>query len=104
MEKMISTLFEIEEKANLIINRANEEKIRLYREFEIDAKRMEDEISAETSEKLRMIQTQMDEELKMEKQALLDKNQLHLKDLEIHFINNKTKLVNSIFESIIHFE
>ena len=62
MEKMIGQLFEIEEKANQIIARANEQKSRLLEDFDRDVAEMEKNIATKTTEKLRFLQEQINDE------------------------------------------
>jgi len=102
MEKVISLLFEIEEKANRIIELANEEKIRLYASLEKDLVQMEENIVAENTAKLSILQTQADQELSKEKQTLIFNCEKQLKNLDAQYDNYKEELVKKVFEDIIH--
>lgn len=101
MERVINMLFEIEEKANHIVERANQEKVTLHDGLEKDLVQMETEISEETNEKIRLLQLQIDKELKMEEQHLIDQSEKQLKDIELHYLKNHDTIVHKIVQNII---
>ncbi|MDF2538137.1 MAG: hypothetical protein K0S76_1158 [Herbinix sp.] len=100
MEQTISQLFEIEKKANQIIDRASDEKTRLHDEREKDIKQMEESINISTSKKLKALQEKADADLANETKTIIQNCEKHLLDLEE--INQKkyNLLVNQIFEHI----
>lgn len=103
MEKVISLLFDIERKANQIIERANDEKNELFEENEKAIAQMEAEIAAENNAKIKLIMEEAEKELEAEKQKLIQSCNKQLSDLEINFKSNREALATKIFESIIHY-
>ncbi|MBH1942348.1 hypothetical protein I5677_15710 [Mobilitalea sibirica] len=101
MENTIVKLFEIEEKANLIIKRANEEKIRLHDAFEQDIKRMEEKVAADNYNKIRNFQLQTDKELTKEKKSITEKSEKHLIELDDIYKEHHKDFVDKVFENII---
>ncbi len=101
MEKVISLLFDIERKANQIIERANIEKTELYEENEKTIAQMEAGIAEENSIKINSIMQQADKEIEQEKHQLIDSSDKQLKDLELNYMQNHDALVNKVFQCII---
>ncbi|MDF2942077.1 MAG: hypothetical protein K0S01_935 [Herbinix sp.] len=102
MEKVISLLFDIERKANQIIERANDEKNELYEENEKTIAQMEASIAEENNLKINAIMEQAEKELEQEKKQLIESSDKQLKDLESNYKQNHDALVNKVFQTIIH--
>ena len=101
MEKVISLLFDIEKKANQIIERANIEKNDLFEENEKAIKAMEDSISEENNAKINQLMAQADQEIEKEKTGLIENSAKQLKELDESLSKNHDSYVNKIFHSII---
>lgn len=101
MEKVISLLFDIERKANQIIERANIEKNDLFEENEKAIKAMEDSIADENNSKINVLVAQADKEIEQEKQQLIENSEKQLSDLENNYQKNHDSLVNKVFQSIV---
>ncbi len=101
MEKVISLLFDIERKANQIIERANTEKNDLFEENEKEIKAMEDTIAEDNNSKINVLVAQADQEIEKEKQQLIEHSEKQLSDLEENYRKNHDSLVNKVFQSII---
>lgn len=101
MEKVISVLFDIEKKANQIIEHANIEKDQLFEENEKAIAKMEAEIMDENTKKINKIISQAEKKLEAEKKHLIENSSKQLKDLEAHYIKDHDELVNKLFQSII---
>jgi vacuolar-type H+-ATPase subunit H len=101
MENTISQLFEIENKANQIINRASEEKAQLHEEYEKEILRMEENIFSDNQKKLKALQEQADIDLENETKGIIQNSEKHLKDLEEINTQKRDLLVSRIFENII---
>lgn len=101
MEKTISQLSEIEEKAIQIINRANEEKISLYDEYEKNAAHMEADLAADTANKLNILREQADAELANEMKILITNSEKHMGDLDGLDLKQHETLVHQVFDHII---
>lgn len=101
MEKIINTLYEIEEKANNIVKRVNEEKIRIQEEFDHALAELDNNIAAEKAEKLSVLKTDIDKTLAIEKQSLIDDCNRQLSKMEENYSKNHEALVNTIFQEII---
>ncbi len=101
MEKVISLLFDIERKANQIIERANLEKNDLYEENEKTIKEMESAIAEENNAKINVLVTQAEQDIEKEKQQLIASSEKQLKDLEDNYTKNHDALVNKVFQNLI---
>lgn len=101
MEKVISLLFDIERKANQIIERANIEKNELYEENEKLIGKMEADIAEDNNAKISALMTQAEKEIEQEKQQLIQSSEKQLKDIELNYEKNHDAMVNKVFHSIV---
>lgn len=101
MEKVIGLLFDIEKKANQILERANEEKTELFEENEKAIAKMEADIAEENVKKVNSIVIQAEKELEQEKQQLIETSNKQLNDLEIKYKQNHDALVEKVFQTMI---
>ncbi len=101
MEKTISKIFEIEEKAKLIIDRANQEKLRMHDEFEADLIKMEREINEENVKKINDYRTEIENDMEREKNQLIHKCEKQLEDLEELYHKSHKEFVERIFDGIL---
>jgi vacuolar-type H+-ATPase subunit H len=101
MEKVISLLFDIERKANHIIERANIEKNELYEENEKLIAQMEAGIADDNNAKINTLISQADHEIEQEKQQLIESNEKQLKDLEQNYTKNHDAMVNKVFRCLV---
>lgn len=101
MEKVISLLFDIEKKANQIIERANIEKNTLFQENEKAITQMEATIAEENSAKINDLMVQAEKELEKEKLHLIESSTKQQKDLELNYIKDHDALVEKVFQNII---
>jgi len=101
MEKVLNLLYDIEEKANRIISRTEEQKKNKRREIDQELALFESSLTEETNEKIQALQTKADQELELEKKALLDDCSKQLIELETSFNTNHDAYVEQIFNNII---
>lgn len=101
MEKVIGMLFEIEKKANQIIERANIEKNQLSEDNEEAIAAMEAKIATENNEKIKVIMAKAEKDIEMEKQQLIEASDKQLRELEDTYKKNHDALVDKVFNSII---
>lgn len=101
MEKVIGLLFDIEQKANQILERANDEKNELFEENEKAIAIMEAEIAEANNVKVNQLLMKAEKDLESEKQHLIEGSSKQLQDLENHYKVNHDALVDSVFQSII---
>jgi F0F1-type ATP synthase membrane subunit b/b' len=101
MEKVIGLLFDIEKKANQILERANVEKTELFEENENAIAQMETKIAEENNAKINLILAQAEQELELEKQQLIESSNRQLTDLEADYCQNHDALVDKVFKNII---
>jgi F0F1-type ATP synthase membrane subunit b/b' len=101
MERVISLLFDIEKKANQIIERANLEKTELGNESEQEISKMETAIAEENEAKINIIVEQAEKDLEKDKQQLIDNSNKQLKELETNYQKNHDAIVEKVFQSII---
>ena len=101
MEKVIGLLFDIEKKANQIIERANTEKSELSDENEKAIREMEARITEENNQRINSLLEQAEHEIEKEKQQLIESSNEQLRSLEDYYDKNHTAMVEKIFQSII---
>jgi hypothetical protein len=101
MEKVINLLYDIEEKAHQIVNRAMEEKVSLHAAFDKNLEQLDQTIAADNAAKLSVLQAQIDKELAQEKQSLIDDCNKQLASLEEHYKRDHDAIVEKTFHSLI---
>jgi vacuolar-type H+-ATPase subunit H len=101
MEKVIGLLFDIEKKANQIIERANDEKNELFEENEKAIAKMEADIAEKNHIKIERLLAQAEQEIEVEKQHLMECSKKQLADLEASYEKNHNNLVEKVYQSII---
>lgn len=101
MERTISSIFEIEEKAASIINRANEEKLRLRKEHETDVEKMEQEISNDNNTRINEFRSRINRELEDELKQLSVKCEKQQQELKEAYAKNHEGIAQAIYKEII---
>lgn len=101
MEKVISLIFDIERKANQIIERADIEKSQLLKEHEKATAAMEAEIAENNTSKIIELNTRAEEDFEKERTLLWESSDLKLKEIENQNLLHHQAYVNKIFNSII---
>lgn len=101
MEKVLNYLSEIEDKANKIIEHAEEEKVLLHQELDQRISSLEQSIADENKKKLEVLKKQINQELEKEVQVLKEDSKKQLVDLENYYTSNHDSLVNKVFQNII---
>ncbi len=101
MEKVIGLLFDIEKKANQIIERANDEKNELFEENEKAIAKMEADIAEKNRIKIEKLLAKAEQEIEVEKKHLIDCSNKQLADLEASYYKNHDDLVEKVYQSII---
>lgn len=101
MEKVITLLYDIEEKANRILNRATEEKAKLYQELNEQMEQIDAKINEETKKKLEVLQAKFDKEVASDTRDLIEANERHLADIESNFRANHDNLVKHVIDQVI---
>lgn len=101
MERIINLLYEIEEKANKIVNRASDEKIQLYESLQNEMKEFDARIALEYECKLQTMQEQANKELEKEQQALEEEYKKQLASLEDYYKLHHDEIVDELFCNII---
>ncbi len=101
MERVINLLHDIEEKANQIVKRANEEKVRLNDRLQKDMETFDHEIAEKNAAKLDFLKVGVDKELNLEKQSLIDECIRQLTQMDTDYLENHDRLAQEIFQEII---
>jgi vacuolar-type H+-ATPase subunit H len=101
VEKVISLLFDIEKKANQIIERANTEKNELYEENEKQIEKMEAEIAEENNAKINSLMAKAEQEIEQEKKQLIESSEKQLNAIVQNYKTNHDAIVDKVFQSII---
>jgi vacuolar-type H+-ATPase subunit H len=101
MEKIIQYLYDIEEKADLIVNRASEEKKRLNASLETNISEFNDFILKERNTKIELLKSRVQKELE-EELSLLNKDcNQQINNMEHYFNEHHNELLNKVFNNII---
>lgn len=103
MERVISLLFDIENKANQIIEKANIEKTDLYEDNEKAIHEMETAIEEENNAKINIIMEQAKKELEKDIKQLSDNSSKQLADLDDNYTRNHAMIADKIFQNVITF-
>ncbi|WP_455716826.1 hypothetical protein [Anaerosporobacter sp.] len=101
MEKVINLLYDIEEKANRIISRTDDQKNAKRREIDHELSVFENSLAEETNKQIQALQDQADKELELERKALIDDCEKQIEELETTFTMNHDALVERVFQNII---
>jgi hypothetical protein len=101
MEKVINLLYDIEQKANLIISRTDEQKAKKRLEIEKEVSLLEKKIMDETNKKIANLQAQVNKELENERKALLDDYTKQEEQLLITYQSNHDALMEEVFHHIV---
>ncbi|ROR22157.1 hypothetical protein EDD66_11639 [Mobilisporobacter senegalensis] len=101
MEKVISLLSEIEEKAAKIIESTSIEKEHLHNQLEKDMKQLDEKIMNDNNKKLEEIKYKINLSLEEERKNLADDCNHQISKLESKFSNNHNELIDEIFHKII---
>lgn len=100
MEKVINRLFEIEEKANRIMENSNVQKQKMYDQLNSDLEKLDHEIKNDTNSKLEILRAKMNDEIAKERQALIDDCNSQINKMEQNFNQNHAVLVDTVFNNI----
>lgn len=100
MEKVINRLFEIEEKANHILEHANAEKVTLSETLNANLETLKEEIESDTNQKISALQETMNEEIETERQAQIESCKKQILELELTFHKEHDRLVEQVFQKI----
>lgn len=102
MENVIDLLHDIEEKANQIIKRASDEKVKLHDALKADIDKLDMKITEDTNKKLLELKHKFDEELEAEMKSVTQDWNRQLADLETNFSKNHNTLADKIMKCIIN--
>lgn len=101
MKKVMNLLYEIEGKANNIIERANDEKIKLHDELDKELDKLDLDIATNNKVKLDHLQSRINQELEQEKDVLISDSKKQLKELNDYFTTNYETLIKKTFNNVI---
>lgn len=101
MEKVINLLYDIEEKANRIMNRTNDQKVRMHNELERQLEEMDRQTKETTLRKLDTLKDENGQKLKAETADLEKDCTDKLQRLENYFSENHDHLVDEVINRII---
>lgn len=101
MEKVINLLYDIEEKANRIISRTDDQKNAKRREIDQELSVFENALADETNKKIQFLQDQADKDLELERKALIDDCTKQIEQIENTFNMNHGAFLERVFQNII---
>lgn len=100
MEKVINLLYEIEEKANSVVEEAAGKKAELYENYQKELGSLDEAMEQASKEKLEKLRQKMNEEIGKEHQMLVESLNKELHKLEGNYHKNHDKLVEIMLAKI----
>ncbi len=101
MKEVINLLYDIEEKANAIIDQTSLEKKALHEQLLKDIESSDSEINAATRDKIKSLQEKMSGEIKEEHKQMISNYETLLTNLSANFEKNQENFVEDLFQKII---
>lgn len=102
MEKVINVLYEIEEKANRILDRTAQEKTKLYNRLQTNLEKLDTDIKQDTNDQLDLLKNNMEAEIAKERFAQTEECNKQLTAMEQTYMTNHDALVEKVFQRMIH--
>lgn len=102
MEKIIQYLYDIEEKADLIVKRASEEKKRLNASLETKISEYNEVVLKERNTKIEALKSRVQKELEEELSLLNEDCNKQISNMEHYFKEHHNELLNKVFNNIIY--
>lgn len=101
MEKIIQYLYDIEEKADLIVKRASDENKRLSASLETKIRDYNESILKERTSKIDLLKSKVQEDLAKELSLLNVDCNKQIETMELYFKDHHMELVDKVFLNII---
>lgn len=101
MEKIIQYLYDIEEKADVIVKRASEEKKRLNLSLETQILEYNESVLKERTAKIALLKSKVDEDLEKELSLLNEDCNKQINNMEQYFKLHQEELIVKLFQNII---
>lgn len=101
MNTIIEKLSQIEEKSNKILSDAIAKKQGLTREYEERAKRFDENLAAETQQKLNALRDSMEKDMKERLASQEQDAQASISRLERHYEAHHREYVDRLFQNMI---
>ncbi len=102
MEKIIQYLYDIEEKADVIVNRASEEKKRLNASLEKQILEYNESVLKERTAKIDLLKSKVHEDLEKELALLNEDCNKQINTMEQYFHEHHKELIDKLFQNIIN--
>ena len=102
MEKVINVLYEIEEKANKILERTSEQKTQMNDKLNEDLRSLEESIDQNTNQKIESMKQAMETEIAKEHNALITGYKTSLEKMEEKFHSHYDQYISTIFSKIVN--
>ena len=101
MKQVLDTLFEIEEKANRILENVTKEKIRMDQQLRKDKKTLDEKLKKNLEQEIEQMEKKMEMEIEPDRLQLYEKSNEQLQKIEMNFRDNREQIVEDIFQKII---
>lgn len=101
MEKIIQYLYDIEEKADVIVKRASEEKKRLNLSLETQILEYNESVLKERTTKIDLLKSKVHEDLEKELSLLNEDCNKQINNMEQYFNLHQNELIEKLFQNII---
>lgn len=104
MDKIVSVLTQINEKAEKILSDANGCKLDIQKQLEADIKEYEENLMKKTEEELKMAADENSRAFEEKKANIYKDAQSQINAMEDNYNKNHDTMVTEIFDKIISFE
>lgn len=101
MKDIIGNILDIENKANEIIEEGKREKSRLEAKLKQDVKKMQDDINAMVTMKLKQLAIEEEKEAEISLKRINKVAEKRLDEMEIFYKDNRNTWVDSVFKIVI---
>lgn len=100
MEKVINVLYEIEKKANGIVDNTAEKKEKIYENYQKELTVLDEKMEKASKEKIEQLRIEINTEIDREHQVLVKSLNEKLKQMEADYHKNHDKLVDAVLAKI----
>lgn len=101
MKKIINLLYDVEAKANHILDTVADEKTNLKLKFEAEEKRFDEQVAKDNNVKLEALKSSMEKDFNERKKEIQNNCQKQLSDMDKKYENDRESLVEQIFLDMI---
>ena len=103
-EKIISSLYEIEEKAELVVMDYKEQEVQIKKEYETKKNELVNNIEIQTQNEIDKRKEQIDKKNLLEIKKIENEYKNYLNEILDKYQNKKDEMIQIVFERIINYD